>query len=350
MARPPAIIRLTDEEKAILREWRDADPAERQLAERANIILMSSEGYTLEQIAGQLDTRPARVSKWRQRFAQQRLFGLSDHHRAGAPARYNGHTESRLLALLKQPPPNGHTQWTGGLLAASLGDVSADQVWRILRRHDIRLSRQHSWSISTAPEFTPRAADIVGLYLNPPESALVLCVGENPAVQGWDGAKGYVRLTNGKAARNLSEESDGTTTISAALDVIIEQVQAGHTQHRCRRQFLDFMNDVVAFRPSQTIHVILSSLNTRKAKWDRWLREHPRVFLHSTPTYLSWLNQVECWFSILSRAERSQISLTPERQLREGIESFAQAYTQNAIPFEWLKVLASGAVPEEAYS
>lgn len=113
MVRPAAIIRLTDEEKAILREWRDAEPGESQLAERASIILMSSEGYTLEQIAAQLDTRPARVSKWRQRFAQQRLFGLSDHHRAGAPARYDGQTESRLLALLKQPPPNGHTQWTG---------------------------------------------------------------------------------------------------------------------------------------------------------------------------------------------------------------------------------------------
>jgi hypothetical protein len=350
MARPPAIIRLTAEEEAILREWCGAEPGERQLAERANIVLMSSRGYTLEQIAAQLDTRPARVSKWRQRFAQQRLFGLSDRHRAGAPARYDSLTESRLLALLKQPAPNGHTQWTGGLLAASLGDVSADQVWRILRRHDIRLSRQHSWSISTAPEFTPKAADIVGLYLNPPESALVLCVGENPAIQGSDGATEYVRLTNGKAARNLSGESDGTTTISAALDVIIEQVQAGHTQHRCRRQFLDFMNDIVAYRRAQTIHVILSSLNTRKAKWDRWLREHPRVFLHSTPTYLSWLNQVECWVSILSRTEHSQITLTPERQLREGIESFAQVYTENATPFEWLKVLTNGSVPEEAYS
>src|SRR5260370_38488681 len=103
---------------------------------------MSSEGYTLEQIAGQLDTRPARVSKWRQRFAQQRLFGLSDHHRAGAPARYDGHTESRLLALLKQPPPNGHTQWTGGLLPAALGDVSAGQVCRTALQPHLRLSPQ----------------------------------------------------------------------------------------------------------------------------------------------------------------------------------------------------------------
>lgn len=344
MAKIPAIIRLTEEEKNILGEWSRQGAAEEQTVERARIILLSDEEYTVEEIAQRLQTRPARVSKWRQRFAKNRLFGLSDRHRTGTPGRYDEQTEKRVLDLLDQPPPDGHAQWNGRLLAEWLGDVSQAQVWRILRQHGVQLVRRHSWTIPTDPEFAPKAADIVGLYLNPPESALVLSVGEAAPWQDAEAAMGRLRLTNGKAVRSFkdSEGQAGAITLCAALKVITEQVQAGHSQRRCRRQFLDFMNDVITVRPGQTIHVVLNHLHVHKPNWDRWLQQRPWVRLHFTPTFTSWLNQVECWFSILSGTAFSRSTFAEARHLREAIENFVAAQTELSTPFEWAKVPAMG--------
>ena len=336
MARTPAIIRLTEEEKNILGEWSRTGNEESQSAERARIILLSNEDLTVEEIARHLQTRPARVSKWRQRFAKHRLFGLSDIQRSGNPGRYDEQTEKRVLDLVQQPPPEGHTQWNGRLLAESLGDVSQAQVWRILRRNEVQLERRHSWSIRTEPEFAPKAADIVGLYLDPPESALVLCVDEMPHEPQPEAARGYVRLTNGKAAKNFrpGERPDGAIALSEALAVMTTQLQAGHAQRRCRRKFLDFMSDLLDSHPGQKIHVILNHLDAHKPKWDRWLQRHSRVSLHFAPSYASWLNQAECWFSMLSGTAFAQ-----PRELREAIEAFVAAQGQQTTPFEWAKIL-----------
>ena len=153
------------------------------MVERAKVILLAHRGKSNLEIAQQLHTRPARVSKWRQRFGERRLEGLRDADRKGRPAHYDKATERRVLTLLDEPPPEGYGKWSGALLAEALGDVSDDQVWRVLRKHDICLQRRRSWCISTDPEFGPKAADIVGLYLNPPEKALVLCVDEKPSIQ-----------------------------------------------------------------------------------------------------------------------------------------------------------------------
>src|SRR5260370_20445694 len=168
MARTPAIIRLTEEEKNILGAWSRTGNEESQSAERARIILLSNEDLTVEEIARHLQTRPARVSKWRQRFAKHRLFGLSDIQRSGNPGRYDEQTEKRVLDLVQQPPPDGHTQWNGRLLAESLGDVSPAQVWRIMRRNEVQLERPHSCSIPADPALAPQPAGIIGLYLHPP--------------------------------------------------------------------------------------------------------------------------------------------------------------------------------------
>jgi len=151
-----------------LQGWVRQGKAEHRMVERARIVLLANEGRTNQQIADQLHTRTARVSKWRQRFGTRRLMGLGDAARSGKPARYDKATEQQVLALLDQPPPKGYSQWNGNRLAEALPDVSPHQVWRILRRHDICLQRRRSWCISTDPEFGPKAADVVGLYLNPP--------------------------------------------------------------------------------------------------------------------------------------------------------------------------------------
>ena len=352
MARPTARVVLSAEEESILREWTRKGTGEQRMVERARIILLSHEGLTVEKIADRLHTRPARVSKWRQRFAENRLNGLSDEARSGKPATYNDETERRVLQLLDEPPPDGYGQWNGRLLAEALADVSADQVWRILRKRQIQLQRRRSWCISTDPEFGPKAADVVGLYLNPPEKALVLSVDEKPHIQALERAQGFLRLPDGKAVNGFSHcyKRHGTTTLFAALDVLTGQIQTGHYPRRRRREFLDFMNDLVAAHPGKAIHVVLDNLNTHKPKQDRWLKAHPNVHLHFIPTYSSWLNQVECWFSILSRSALRGVSFTSPRQLRDAIDRFVKVYNQTAVPFEWTKAVVHPSAPKRLYS
>ena len=253
MARPPARIQLSAEEESTLREWTRKATSEQRLVDRARIILLSHQGMTVEKIAERLQTRPARVSKWRQRFAEGRLNALSDAARPGKPHTYTEETERRVLGLLDQPPPDGYAQWNGPRLAEALGDVSTDQVWRILRKHQIQLQRRRSWCISSDPEFGPKAADVVGLYLNPPENALLLSVDEKPHIQALERAQGFLRLPDGKAVNGFSHcyKRHGTTTLFAALDVLTGQVKTGHYPRRRRREFLDFMNDLVAANPDQ---------------------------------------------------------------------------------------------------
>jgi transposase len=352
MARSPARIELTTEEEATLRQWLRQGTSEQRLVERARVILLSHEGLTVEKIAERLTTRTARVSKWRQRFAQNRMAGLSDAPRSGKPSKYTEDTEKRVLKMLDQSPPKGFSQWNGKLLAQALQDVSEDQVWRILRRRGIQLQRRRSWCITTDPEFGPKAADVVGLYLNPPEKAVVICVDEKPHIQALQRAQGYLRLPDGKAVNGFSHcyKRHGTTTLFAALDVVTGQVKAGHYARRRRREFLDFMNQVVSENPDREIHVILDNLNTHKPKRDRWLKLHPRVHMHYTPTCSSWLNQVECWFSIMSRAALRGASFTSPRQLRDAIDAFVQVYNENAAPFEWSKAVVHPTGPQRLYS
>jgi len=352
MRQATAVIRLSEEEVKILQDWSRRGKSEHRLVERARIILLAGEGRTNEQIAKALKTRTARVSKWRQRFGMKRLAGLGDAERSGKPAKYDDHTEKRVLGLLDEAPPKGYSQWNGRLLAEALPDISKDQVWRILRRHDICLERRRSWCISTDPEFGPKAADIVGLYLHPPENALVIAVDEKPSMQALERAQGYLRLPDGKAVNGFSHcyKRHGTTTLFAALEITTGQVKTAHYSHRRRREFLDFMNEIVAEYPNRKIHVVLDNLNTHKPKQDRWLKRHPNVQLHFTPRYASWLNQVECWFSILARQALRGASFTSPRQLRQAIDDFVSVYNQTAAPFEWKKAVVFASKPKTKYS
>jgi len=352
MARPAAIIHLTSEQETSLRQLLRSGKSEQREAERARVILLAHEGRSTVEIAAMLKTRPARVSKWRRRFAERGLPGLLDDARSGRPNHYDESTEKRILAQLDKKPPQGYSQWSGKLLARALGDVTDDQVWKLLRRHGISLQRRRSWCISTDPEFVSKAADIVGLYLNPPEHALVLSVDEKPSIQALERAQGWIRLPDGKALNGFSHcyKRHGTTTLFAALDVITGQVKTGHYGRRRRREFLDFMNEIVAAHGDREIHVVLDNLNTHKPKQDRWLARHPRVHFHYTPKYSSWINQVECWFSILSRQALRGASFTSPQQVRQAIDHFVDAYNENAAPFEWKKTVVHPTAPKHNYA
>ncbi len=216
-----AEVALTSEQRATLRLWRAAGKTERRLALRAQIILAVAEGLSNKAAAGRLATRPATVSKWRGRFARHGLAGVADAPRSGKPRHYETKDEQRVLAALDTPPPAGYARWNGALLARHLGDISKHQIWRVLREHEISLERRRRWCISTDPAFAQKAADIVALYLQPPENAVVLSVDEKPHIQALERAQGWLKLPNGKALTGFNHEykRHGTTTLFAALEV-----------------------------------------------------------------------------------------------------------------------------------
>ncbi len=341
MARPATPITLSEHELQQLTDWVKGPRTEARYAERARIILWAAQGRSNLEMARRLETRPARVSKWRRRFDAERLAGLADSPRLGKVPKYDAKTRQRILIQLDQAPPKGFSAWDGALLAKALGDVSKDQVWRELRALGISLARQRNWCVSTDPEFASKAAEIVALYLAPPQDAIVLAVDEKPCIQALERAQGWIRLPNGRALTGRSHEytRHGTTTLFAALNVVTGQVRAGHYRRRRRREFLDFMNELVAAHPGRELHVILDNLSTHKPKKeDRWLRAHRQVHFHYTPTHASWLNQVEVWFSILTQKALRGASFRAVEQLRSAIDDFIAVYNQSAAPFEWTKV------------
>ena len=332
-------IKLADDERDTLETWVHRTTTEQRMVLRARIVLEAAAGKMTKEVAALFQVRPATVSKWRTRFAKNRVAGLADAPRTGKPRVYDETTERRILAQLDQPPPDGYTTWTGRLVANALGDVPALQVWRVLQKHGIHLQRRRSWCVSTDPQFAQKAADIVGLYLDPPENAVVISVDEKPAIQVLERAQGWLRLPNGQAVRGQNHEykRHGTTTLFAALEVHTGIVAVGHYRRRRRREFLDFMNRMVAQHPETELHVILDNLSTHKPKHDRWLARHPLVYSHYTPTHASWLNQVEVWFSVLTRAVLRGLSATNPRQVRRAIDRFTNASNEHPVPFEWTK-------------
>jgi transposase len=203
------------------------------------------------------------VSKWRVRYAEKRRAGLDETGDRGAEPKYTAETNKRILALLDQGPPNGYARWTGPLLATALGDVDVQHIWRFLRARKIDLAGRKSWCESNDPEFVAKAADVVGLYMAPPENAIVICVDEKPSIQALERAQGYLKLPNGRALTGHSHDykRNGTTTLFAAFEVATGKVTAAHKKRRRRIEFLDFMNDIVAAHSDTAIHVILDNLN-----------------------------------------------------------------------------------------
>jgi len=339
------VIELTDEERGVLEKRVRATTIPARDALRARIILSAAQGKRNDQIAPKLGVSPSVVSRWRVRFARQGMAGLQDVPRSGRPEQYDEATERRILAKLDEPPPSGWARWNGKLLAKTLG-LHPRYVWRVLAKHHISLERRRSWCVSTDPEFAPKAAEIVGLYLAPPENAVVICVDEKPHIQALERAQGYLRLSDGKTMTGFSHEykRHGTSTLFAALEVATGMVKAGHYRRRRRREFLEFMNELVRDYPREVeLHVVLDNLSTHKPKHDRWLARHPNVHFHFTPTHACWLNQIEIWFSLLARGALKGASFRTVGQLRAAIDRFISAYLETAAPFEWRSATVSSA-------
>ena len=310
-----------------------------RLRQRARIVLLAADGMATRAIGRAVGCTTGTASKWRVRFARHRLAGLEETGRRGAAPKYTAETGKRILALLDKPPPAGYGRWSGPLLAKALGDVDVQYVWRFLRAHKIDLAGRKSWCESDDPDFAAKAAEIVGLYLDPPENALVLAVDEKPSIQALERAQGYLKLPNGRALTGQSHryKRHGTTTLFAAFDVATGKVTGRQYKRRRRIEFLDFMNRIVKTHEGREIHVILDNLSTHKPKNDRWLTRHRNVHFHFTPKGASWLSQVEIWFSILAGKSLQDASFDSLEALMAHIDSFIETYNETARPFEWTK-------------
>jgi len=332
-------IVLTDEERKQLKSSASSRRSEHHVVFRSKIILLAEEGLSNEEIAERLGTRRPTVSQWRKRFAEFRLDGLKDQPRPGAKRVYGEETDKRILEQLDKPVPAGFGVWSAPLISKALGDVSDQQVWRVLRRHHIKLRPSKSWCLSQDPDFVAKAADIVGLYVDPPEGAVVISFDEKPTIQALERAQGYLKYANGKTLTGHSHnyKRHGTTHLFAALNVATGQIQTGHYKRKRRVEFLDFMNRVIKENPDKELHVILDNLSTHKPKHDRWLARNKRVHFHYTPTSASWLNQVEVWFSIFEKRSLYGASFTSVEQLREHIDAFVVAHNKEAKPINWTK-------------
>ncbi|NTV43968.1 MAG: IS630 family transposase, partial [Syntrophobacteraceae bacterium] len=321
MPRRTPIPECTENDRKTLEQMARSRTEEARLVERAKIILKCLGGERVQKIAKDLHVRPNTVIEWRRRFERHGIKGLKDKPRSGKPVRYDAMFRDEVLKTLELPPPAGQARWDGPAVAKHL-NTSVDAVWRLLRKEGICLSRQRSWCVSTDPEFIPKAADIVGLYLNPPENALVISVDEKPSIQALERATGYVQTDNGKIVHGFKStyKRHGTLNLFAALEVATGAIHTQTTQQKRRVEFLAFMDQVLAELPDdKEIHVILDNYCIHK-KCDEWLADHPNVHFHFTPTSASWLNQVEIWFGIFSRKALKGGSFKDVEHLRQAIE------------------------------
>jgi len=309
------------------------------MVERARIILACLEGKEIQQVAREQEVSVPTVSKWRKRFATDGLRGLRDRPRSGKPRTYDAAFRNQVLELLEQPPPSGLGQWDGRAVADAL-KASVHAVWRVLRREGIYLQRLRTWCVSTDPEFAPKAAEVVGLYLNPPLNALVLSVDEKPSIQARQRPSGYVETDSGAIVRAMKStyKRNGTLNLFAALEIASGQVHAQTTEHKKRVDFQRFLDTVLAELPTdKEIHVILDNYCTHKRNQEWLARYGGRIQFHFTPTSASWLNQIEIWFGLLTRKALRGTSFASKDQLRSAIEAFVARTNQHPKPFHWRK-------------
>ena len=340
MPRTALPLQCSGEDIMSLNKLISAHKTEQRLSRRAKMVLMCAEGRQVKDIAAELKERPNTVIVWRERFREQGIEGLKDAHRSGKPVEYGEEFRNRVLNKLTEKPPNGLAKWDGAELAQALG-VSADAVWRLLRKEGIQLSRQRTWCVSTDPDFTAKASEIVGLCLNPPENAIVICVDEKPSMQALSRTTGYVKTRNKKTVSAIKStyRRNGTQNLFAALEVATGTIHGKTTKHKKRVDFLAFMDDLLKELPQgdgKEYHVILDNYCIHK-KNDEWLAKHPSIYFHFTPTSASWLNQVEIWFNIMTRKVLRGASFDSTDELCSAISLYINAYNETAEPFIWKK-------------
>ena len=335
--RPKTPLTLTDDERTQLRSLARSRTLPHALVARAKVVLWSSEGESNSQIAARLHWTKATVGKWRQRFLQYRLPGLYDELRPGRPRTIEDEQVAALLKRTLSRKPAAGTHWTVREAARASG-ISKSTVHRLFQAFALQPHRTRSFKLSTDPFFVEKVRDIVGLYLNPPDHALVLCVDEKSQIQALNRTQpvlpmglGYVEGVTHDYVRH------GTTTLFAALDIATGAVFTECKPRHRHQEFLSFLHQLDACIPEQLdVHLIVDNYSTHKHRKVRtWLTQRPRYHIHFTPTYSSWLNQVERWFGLITQRAIRRGSFSSVKDLIEKIDSFVQHYNRSHRPFVW---------------
>jgi transposase len=334
---PPSAIVVSDQDRAMLQSWTRSSTVSAGQRERAEIVLAVADGAGVSGAARTLGVSRPTVIKWRDRFAADGLQGLADLPRSGRPKTIDA---ARIIAATLEAPPEslGVTHWSSRLLAQQLGisDATVARAWRAYR---VQPWRRETFKFSTDPELEAKVRDVVGLYLDPPENAIVVCVDEKSQIQALNRTQPILPVRPGLPEKATHDyKRNGTTTLFAALELATGAVTDRCYERHGKAEFLDFLKRVAKAYPRRRLHIVLDNYHTHKHDdINQWLAKHPRITLHFTPTSASWLNLVEVFFSIITRQAIRRGSFDSVKELINAIRTFIDGYNDRCQPFIWTK-------------
>lgn len=337
--RPKADLMLTTEEQETLQAWARRRKTSQALSLRSRIVLACGRGLTNTQVAKELAISMPTVGKWRKRFVERRLDGLVDEQRPGPPRKITDADVERVVTQTLETKPAHATHWSTRGMAKKLG-LSQTAISRIWRAFGLKPHRAETFKLSTDPLFVDKVRDVVGLYLNPPDKAIVLCVDEKSQVQALDRSQPLLPMEPGTPERHTHDYfRHGTTSLFAALNVATGQV-LGTCQARHRQQefvkFLDHIDQSLPEEPGVEIHLVMDNYATHKtARVQRWLAKRPRYKVHFTPTSASWLNQVERFFAEITEKRIRRGAFRSVAALKKAILEYLDHHNQTPRPFQW---------------
>jgi putative transposase len=338
MARRSAKFELTAEQEATLKMWVGSHKTQQRHSRRAQVILLSAQGLTLEEISARSGLNRTNCMKWRKRFAVGGLDGLQDKPRKGRPPTITPWQRAQVIRLACERPSNGANAWSRRELARVTG-LGSTTVHRILEGASLKPHKVHHWcGKSPDPEFEPKQTDIIGLYLDPPENALIFSVDEKSQIQALDRTQPELPLRPGNPKRHTATYTrHGTTCLLAALAVHGGTVEARCVDSNNRHVFLDFLKRLYRTHPHKHLHVIVDNLPLHKhPDVMEWVSRRRRLTLHFTPTYASWLNQIEIWFRIFSQDVVKGGIWRSKKELVDQIMLYIKRYNRDrAHPFTW---------------
>ena len=331
------MLTLSEEQRIELKSWAQSRTLPAGDVFRARLILALSEGRSYSQIQATLRTTAPTISRWKRRFEKEGIAGLDARHQGSQPRVADATMQAKIVRKTQQKPTDGSTHWSCRKMASAMGvsKSTVQRVWALTRLKPHRLDR---YMASNDPQFEKKAADIIGLYLKPPQHAAVFCVDEKTAIQALDRHDPVLPLSPGRAERHGFEYyRHGTLSLYAALDVKTGKVHGMTAARHTSQEFIAFLEGLVERTAwAKAIHVVLDNLSAHKTKdVERFLAEHPQVRFHFTPTYSSWLNQVELWFAKIQRDVIARGVFTSVGDLGNKLRKYIRAYSRSAKPFRW---------------
>jgi transposase len=336
-ARPALALALRDGDRERLAGWTRSSSLRAGLAQRARIVLLASDGVSNTEIATRVGTSRPTVIEWRARYERSGLAGLGDQPRSGRPRSVD---HNAIITETLTPPPKklGITHWSSRLLAKELkiGNATVARAWR---DYGVQPWRSETFKFSTDPELVAKVTDVVGLYLAPPQNAVVLCVDEKSQIQALDRTAPMLPMQPGLPERRTADYvRHGTTTLFAALEIATGTVTAACQPRHRHQEFLRFVKQVAKAYPDRDLHLVMDNYAAHKrVEVRRWLKANPRVHMHFTPTSASWMNLVEVWFGIIERQAIHRGTFGSVKELNAKIRTFIDGWNHRCHPFVWTK-------------